>query len=159
MADDPSYGAFECYPARFTDYEAWVYQHDNVWREMDPADVTQHAGVMSEACYHANCANVPALPTIAFTANKTAQTPSGATTPSNTSSRFREARPDEYGQSYVIGGQGVSPPPTTPPETTSGLDLISLQPKDTKLNSGDAIVIDRNRANRGAPETLHYQAP
>ncbi len=29
---EPKYGAFESNPARFTDNEAWVYQHDNVWR-------------------------------------------------------------------------------------------------------------------------------
>jgi hypothetical protein len=28
----PKYGHFESNPARFTDDEAWVCQHDNVWR-------------------------------------------------------------------------------------------------------------------------------
>ena len=32
---DPKFGAFESNPARFTDIEAWVYQHDNVWRKMN----------------------------------------------------------------------------------------------------------------------------
>jgi hypothetical protein len=113
MADEPKYGAFESNPARFTDTEAWVYQHDNVWREMSPSEVTQHAGVLSEAQYHTAYPDVPALPTTAFAASNTAPTPSTATTPSNASFGFREARPDEYGQSYVIGGQRV-PPPRTP---------------------------------------------
>ncbi len=34
----PKYGAFESNPARFTDYEERVYQHDNVWREMNVAE-------------------------------------------------------------------------------------------------------------------------
>jgi hypothetical protein len=113
MANDPKYGAFESNPARFTDTEAWVYQNDNVWRKMNSAEVRQHAGLMSEARYLANFPDLPALPTTAFTANKTAQTPSSATTPSNntnTSSRIREARPEEYGQSYVTGGQAIAPP-------------------------------------------------
>jgi hypothetical protein len=67
---------------------------------------------MSEADYYADYGDLPALPMTAFAANKTAPTPSSATTPSNTSFGFREARPDEYGQSYVIGGQTVSSPST-----------------------------------------------
>jgi hypothetical protein len=106
MIDHPKYGAFESHPARFTDTEAWVYQHDNIWRKMNSAEVTQHAAVLSEANYRAAYPDLPALPTTAFT------TPSSATTPPNKSFGFREARPDEYGQSYVIGGQRVPPLPT-----------------------------------------------
>jgi hypothetical protein len=62
----PKYGAFESNPARFTDQEAWVYQHDNVWRKMNSAEVTQHAHVMTEANYRAAFPDAPALPKAAF---------------------------------------------------------------------------------------------
>jgi hypothetical protein len=60
------YGAFESNPACFTDNEAWVYQHDNVWRKMNSAEVVQHAAVMSEADYRAAYPDLPALPKAAF---------------------------------------------------------------------------------------------
>ena len=60
------YGAFESNPACFTDQEAWVYQHDNVWRQMNPAEVTQHAGLMNEATFRAAYPDLPALPKAAF---------------------------------------------------------------------------------------------
>lgn len=60
------YGAFESNPACFTDSEAWVFQHDNVWRKMNSAEVVQHAAVMSEAAYRAAYPDLPALPKAAF---------------------------------------------------------------------------------------------
>jgi hypothetical protein len=44
------YGAFEGNPARFTDHEAWVYSHDNVWRETNPTEVRMHAALLSDQC-------------------------------------------------------------------------------------------------------------
>ena len=63
---DPKYGAFESNPARFTDYEAWVFQHDKVWRQMNPAEVAQGAAVLSPAEFAANYPDLPALPKAAF---------------------------------------------------------------------------------------------
>jgi hypothetical protein len=63
---EPKYGAFESNPARFTDNEAWVYQHDNVWRKMNSGEVLHHAAVLSETDYHANYPDLPALPKTAF---------------------------------------------------------------------------------------------
>ena len=63
---DPKFGAFESNPARFTDIEAWVYQHDNVWRKMNVAEVRQHAALLSEADYLAAYPDLPALPKAAF---------------------------------------------------------------------------------------------
>ena len=63
---EPKYGAFESNPARFTDNEAWVYQHDNVWRKVNSAEVAQHAALMSEADYRAAYPDLPALPKAAF---------------------------------------------------------------------------------------------
>lgn len=36
----PKYGHFESNPARFTDTEAWVCQHDNVWRQMNAGEAS-----------------------------------------------------------------------------------------------------------------------
>jgi hypothetical protein len=47
----PKYGALESNPARFTDNEAWMFQHYNVWREMNAAGVHMRAGLMTEAEY------------------------------------------------------------------------------------------------------------
>lgn len=63
---EPRYGAFESNPARFTDNEAWVYQHDNVWRQMNSGEVLHGAAVLSEAAYRANYPDLPALPKAAF---------------------------------------------------------------------------------------------
>jgi hypothetical protein len=63
---DPKYGAFESNPARFTDDEAWVCQHDNVWRKMNSAEVAQSAAILSKADYHAAYPDLPALPKAAF---------------------------------------------------------------------------------------------
>lgn len=63
---EPKYGAFESNPARFTDGEAWVYQHDHVWRKVNSAEVAQHAAVMSKAAYDAHYPDLPALPKAAF---------------------------------------------------------------------------------------------
>jgi hypothetical protein len=63
---DPKYGSFESNPARFTDGEAWVYQHDHVWRKMNSAEVAQHAAVMNAADFAAAYPDLPALPKAAF---------------------------------------------------------------------------------------------
>ena len=63
---DPKYGAFESNPARFTDDEAWVCQHDNVWREMNSGEVSHHVAVMTEASYRKAFPDVPPLPAKAF---------------------------------------------------------------------------------------------
>ena len=63
---EPRYGAFESNPARFTDTEAWVCQHDNVWRQMNAGEVLNGAAVLSEADYRANYGDLPALPKAAF---------------------------------------------------------------------------------------------
>jgi hypothetical protein len=63
---EPKYGAFESNPARFTDDEAWVCQHDNVWRKMNSAEVAQHAAVMNQADFGTAYPDLPALPTAAF---------------------------------------------------------------------------------------------
>lgn len=69
MGEQPKYGAFESNPARFTDTEAWVYQHDNVWRQMNAGEVLHHTAVMSEAAYQRAFPNLPPLPKNAFTAS------------------------------------------------------------------------------------------
>jgi hypothetical protein len=63
---DPKFGAFESNPARFTDDEAWVCQHDNVWRKMNSAEVAQSAALLSKADYLATYPDLPALPKAAF---------------------------------------------------------------------------------------------
>ena len=63
---DPKNGAIESNPARFTDDEAWVYQHDKVWRQMSPSEVRHNAALLSEAEYRANYPALPALPKTAF---------------------------------------------------------------------------------------------
>jgi hypothetical protein len=66
MADDRKFGFFESNPAIFTDTEAWVFQHDGVWREMNPAEVRFGAGLMTEAAFKADFGALPALPKTAF---------------------------------------------------------------------------------------------
>ena len=63
---EPKYGAFESNPARFTDSDAWVYQHDHVWRQMNVAEVRQHAALLTKDEYLANYPDLPALPKAAF---------------------------------------------------------------------------------------------
>jgi hypothetical protein len=63
---EPKYGAFESNPAIFTDDEAWVYQHDKVWRKMNSAEVLMGAHVMSAAQFRSAYGHLPALPSTAF---------------------------------------------------------------------------------------------
>jgi hypothetical protein len=46
----PIYGSFECHPARYTDYEAWVCDVDRSgsWVSFNAAEVLFHAGVLSK---------------------------------------------------------------------------------------------------------------
>jgi hypothetical protein len=55
--------------ARFTDYEAWVFDIDRTgtWREMNAAEVLFHAGVMTKAKFEASFRTLPPLPKRAFT--------------------------------------------------------------------------------------------
>jgi hypothetical protein len=69
IMSEPHYGAFESNPARYTDTEAWVCQHDNVWRQMNAGEVLHHAAVLSEAQYQKSFPNLPALPKEAFKAS------------------------------------------------------------------------------------------
>jgi hypothetical protein len=66
----PRYGHFESCAARFTDYEAWVFDIDRTgtWREMNAAEVLFHAGVMTKAKFEkAFRRTLPPLPKHAFT--------------------------------------------------------------------------------------------
>jgi hypothetical protein len=65
----PIYGSFECYPARFTDYEAWVFDIDRsgTWREFNAAEVLYHAGVMTKEKFERSYGTLPPLPKHAFT--------------------------------------------------------------------------------------------
>ncbi len=67
----PIYGSFECYPARFTDYEAWVFDIDRsgTWVEFDAAEVLRGAGVMTKAKFEKafRKRKLPPLPARAFT--------------------------------------------------------------------------------------------
>jgi hypothetical protein len=63
----PKYGVFESCPARFTDYEAWVYGFGDVWREFNAAEVLFHAGVMTKEKFEASFRTLPPLPKHAFT--------------------------------------------------------------------------------------------
>jgi hypothetical protein len=65
----PRFAHFESNPARFTDDEAWVCQHDNVWRQMNVGEVRAHAGLMTEERYNATFPNLPPLPNNAFAAS------------------------------------------------------------------------------------------
>ena len=62
----PRYGRFESNPARFTDTEAWVCQHDNVWRQMNAGEVLHHAGLMDEDEFGKVFGELPPLPKSAF---------------------------------------------------------------------------------------------
>jgi hypothetical protein len=61
----PNFGAFENYPARFTDDEAWVFEGKN-WTMYNPAEVAIHAGLMSEAGFKKEFGPLPPLPPEAF---------------------------------------------------------------------------------------------
>lgn len=63
---EPKYGAFESYPARLSDTEAWVCQHDNVWRKMNHGEVSHHAAILTKEDYETNYPRLPALPKEAF---------------------------------------------------------------------------------------------
>jgi hypothetical protein len=65
----PKYGSFESHAARFTDYEAWVFDIDrtDTWREMNAAEVLYHAGVMTKEKFEASFRTLPPLPKHAFT--------------------------------------------------------------------------------------------
>jgi hypothetical protein len=67
--DDIKYGAFESNPARYTDTEAWVFQHDNVWRQMNAGEVLHNTAVMTENDYRRNFPDLPPLPKAAFRAS------------------------------------------------------------------------------------------
>jgi len=62
----PIYGSFESCPARFTDYEAWVFWYDDAWREFNAAEVLFHAGVMAKAKFEKDFRTPPPLPARAF---------------------------------------------------------------------------------------------
>jgi hypothetical protein len=64
----PIYGVFESHPARFTDYEAYVFDIDRTgtWREMNAAEVLFHAGVLSKEKFEKTFRALPALPPRAF---------------------------------------------------------------------------------------------
>ena len=70
MLRTPCFGALECYPARYTDLEAWVYDinvlHPNEWRELEAWEVYGKAGVMSEAKFNKAFGELPPLPKGAF---------------------------------------------------------------------------------------------
>jgi hypothetical protein len=76
----PIYGSFECHPARFTDYEAWVlfgtawreldsYEElfGNPWREFNAAEVLRGAGIMTKEKFETTWGALPPLPKHAFT--------------------------------------------------------------------------------------------
>jgi len=59
------FGAFESYPARFTDYEAWVLIK-NEWTEFHVAEVRDKGKALSEADFNKRFGQVPTLPAAAF---------------------------------------------------------------------------------------------
>jgi hypothetical protein len=63
---DAKFGAFESNPVRFTDTEAWVFQHDDVWQQVNPAEVLNSAAVLTEAQFQKNFPKLPPLPKEAF---------------------------------------------------------------------------------------------
>jgi hypothetical protein len=58
------YGAFESYPVRFTDTEAWAYMFGK-WLKQDIAEVTT-AQVLNEEAYTKAYGQLPPLPKAAF---------------------------------------------------------------------------------------------
>ena len=64
----PTYGHFESCPARFTDYEAWVFDIDmtGTWREFNASEVLHGAGRMSKEKFYKTFRALPPLPARAF---------------------------------------------------------------------------------------------
>ena len=59
------FGAFESYPARFTDYEAWVLIKGE-WTEFHVAEVRDKAKTLSETAFKERFGQLPALPKTSF---------------------------------------------------------------------------------------------
>ncbi len=61
------YGSFEQYPARFSDYEAWVLIK-NEWRKFNAAEVRNSVHTLDEAEFKKVFGQLPDLPGEAFKA-------------------------------------------------------------------------------------------
>jgi len=63
---DLKYGAFESYPVRFNDTEAWAFMFGE-WLKQDIAEVHMTAQVLNEEAYAKAYGQLPPLPKTAFT--------------------------------------------------------------------------------------------
>jgi len=60
------YATFECCPAIYNDYEAWVLFEDDVWRTIHLAEILFNAGTLSEDGFRSAYGKLPPLPAGAF---------------------------------------------------------------------------------------------
>jgi hypothetical protein len=61
----PEYAAYDGYPCRFSDYEAWMLV-DGKWQRIDTTAVVTEAAVLTEQGYLKTFGVVPPLPSTAF---------------------------------------------------------------------------------------------
>jgi hypothetical protein len=61
----PHYGAYDGFPCRWIDTEAWIFVA-GVWREISPTEAATGAALLNDEAYHRNFGHPPPIPSAAF---------------------------------------------------------------------------------------------